>query len=97
MSSGYDEFVARVEQNTMHETIYTDSEGRPIVVIDMGDLFSYFELKKQWGWEMNETVECSYRAGNISVIKYAESPSTNPRADIENAIKFLQALLKMEQ
>ncbi len=45
---------------------------------------------------MNETVECSYRAGNISVIKYAESPSTNPGADIENAIKFLQVLLKME-
>jgi hypothetical protein len=47
---------------------------------------------------MNETVECSYRAGNISVIKYAlsESPSDNPRADIENAIKFLQVLLKME-
>jgi hypothetical protein len=43
---------------------------------------------------MNETVECSYRAGNISVIKYAESPSTNPRADIENAIKFLQVLLE---
>jgi len=48
---------------------------------------------------MNETVECSYRAGNISVIKYApsESPSDNPKADIENAIKFLQVLLKMEQ
>jgi hypothetical protein len=49
MSSGYDEFVARVEQNTMHETIYTDSEGRTIVVIDMLDLFSQFALKKQGG------------------------------------------------
>jgi hypothetical protein len=49
MSSGYDEFVARVEQNTMHETIYTDSEGRTIVVIVMEDLFNHFELKKQGG------------------------------------------------
>jgi hypothetical protein len=47
MSSGYDEFVATVEQNTMHETIYTDSEGRTIVVIDMEDLFSHFELKSK--------------------------------------------------
>jgi hypothetical protein len=47
---------------------------------------------------MNE-IECSYRAGSVVVTKYAlsESPSDNPRADIENAIKFLQALLKMEQ
>jgi hypothetical protein len=47
MSSRYDEFVARVEQNTMHETIYTDSEGRTIVVIVMEDLFSHFELKSK--------------------------------------------------
>ena len=47
MSSRYDEFVARVEQNTMHETIYTDSEGRTIVVIDMEDLFNHFELKER--------------------------------------------------
>ncbi len=48
---------------------------------------------------MNETIECSYRAGSVVVTKYAlsECPSANPRADIENAIKFLQALLKMEQ
>jgi hypothetical protein len=48
---------------------------------------------------MNETIECSYRAGSVVVTKYAtsESPSTNSKADIENAIKFLQALLKMEQ
>ena len=47
---------------------------------------------------MNE-IECSYRAGSVVVTKYAlsESPSDNPRADIKNAIKFLQALLKMEQ
>jgi hypothetical protein len=47
---------------------------------------------------MNE-IECSYRAGSVVVTKYAlsESPSDNPKADIENAIKFLQALLKMEQ
>jgi hypothetical protein len=31
----------------MHETIYTDSEGRTIVVIVMEDLFSYFELKER--------------------------------------------------
>jgi hypothetical protein len=49
MSSGYDEFVARVERNTMHETIYTDSEGRTIVIIVMKDLFNHFELKKQGG------------------------------------------------
>jgi hypothetical protein len=47
MSSRYDEFVARVEQNTMHETIYTDSEGRTIVVIVMEDLFNHFELKER--------------------------------------------------
>lgn len=41
-------------------------------------------------------IECSYRAGNISVIKYAECPSTNHRVDIENAIKFLQVLLQIE-
>ena len=47
---------------------------------------------------MNETIECSYRTGSVTVIKYAlsECPSANPRADIENAIKFLQVLLKME-
>lgn len=45
MSSGYDEFVARVKQNILHETIYTDSEGRTIVVIVMEDLFSQFSLK----------------------------------------------------
>jgi hypothetical protein len=46
---------------------------------------------------MNE-IECSYRAGSVVVTKYApsESPSDNPRADIENAIKFLQVLLKIE-
>lgn len=41
-------------------------------------------------------IECSYRAGNICVTKYAECPSTNHRADIENAIKFLQVLLQVE-
>jgi hypothetical protein len=41
-------------------------------------------------------IECSYRAGNVAVTKYA-GQSANPRADIENAIKFLKALLKMEQ
>jgi hypothetical protein len=48
---------------------------------------------------MNETIECSYRAGSVAVTKYAlsECPSANTKADIENAIKFLQALLKMEQ
>jgi hypothetical protein len=41
-------------------------------------------------------IECSYRAGNVAVTKYA-GQSANPRADIENAIRFLQALLKMEK
>jgi hypothetical protein len=66
MSSGYDEFVARVEQNTLHETIYTDSEGRTIVVIDMEDLFSYFELKKQWGWEMKAEEILAKAAGHLA-------------------------------
>lgn len=45
---------------------------------------------------MNETIECSYRAGSVVVTKYAtsECPSTNSKADIENAIKFLQVLLE---
>jgi len=47
----YDEFVAKVEQNTMHETIYTDSEGRTIVVIVMEDLFNHFEFRKHGGGE----------------------------------------------
>jgi len=39
-------------------------------------------------------IECSYRSGCVTVTKYAAS--TNPRADIENAIKFLQALQQVE-
>jgi phosphatidylserine decarboxylase len=39
-------------------------------------------------------IECSYRSGNISVIKYAGGVSS--KIDIENAIKFLQVLLQAE-
>ena len=39
-------------------------------------------------------IECSYRSGSVVVTKYAAS--TNHRADIENAIKFLQALQQVE-
>lgn len=41
-------------------------------------------------------IKCSYRSGNISVIKYAGGVSSNHRADIENAIKFLHVLLQAE-
>lgn len=39
-------------------------------------------------------IECSYRSGCVTVTKYAAS--TNPRADLENAIKFLTVLLQVE-
>ena len=39
-------------------------------------------------------IECSYRSGCVVVTKHAGGVS--PKADIENAIKFLQALLQME-
>jgi len=36
----YQEFVQRVQHN-MHETIYEDSEGRSILVIDLLDAFAF--------------------------------------------------------
>jgi len=39
-------------------------------------------------------IECSYRSGSVVVTKHAGGVS--PKADIKNAIKFLQALLQME-
>lgn len=39
-------------------------------------------------------IECSYRSGSVVVTKYAAS--TNHRADIEKAIRFLQILLELE-
>jgi hypothetical protein len=51
MSSGYDEFVAKVTEKILCEIVYEDSEGRTIVVIDMLDLFSQFALKERGGGE----------------------------------------------
>ena len=65
MSSKYDEFVARVKQNTMHETIYTDSEGRTIVVIVMEDLFSHFSLKERGG--ESKPTEAAYGMAPLKV------------------------------
>lgn len=39
-------------------------------------------------------IDCSYRSGCVTVTKYAASTSST--TDIKNAIKFLQALLQME-
>ena len=39
-------------------------------------------------------IECSYRSGCVTVTKHAGGVS--PKADIKNAIKFLQALLQIE-
>jgi hypothetical protein len=36
----YQEFVQRVQHN-MHETIYEDSEGRSILIIDLLDAFAF--------------------------------------------------------
>ena len=45
----YDEFVKQVTNNFMHEAIYKDSEGRPILVIQLLDAYYMMgKLPREW-------------------------------------------------
>ena len=53
----YQEFVQRV-QHSMHETIYEDSEGRSILVIDLLDAFALAnKFIEDKGAEMQAKIE----------------------------------------
>ena len=53
----YQEFVERV-QHSMHETIYEDSEGRSILVIDLLDAFALAnKFIEDKGAEMQAKIE----------------------------------------
>jgi hypothetical protein len=56
----YQEFVERV-QHSMHETIYEDSEGRSILVIDLLDAFALAnKFIDDKGAEMQAKIETLY-------------------------------------
>ena len=59
----YDEFREKV-RNAMHETIYTDSDGREILVIKVLEAYSLLTPKRPWvgltDKELNECVETPY-------------------------------------
>jgi regulator of RNase E activity RraB len=62
----YQEFVERV-QHSMHETIYEDSEGRSILIIDLLDAFGLanklIEAKREWVNLTTEEIGEIYRVG----------------------------------
>jgi regulator of RNase E activity RraB len=62
----YQEFVQRVQQS-MHETIYEDSEGRSILIIDLLDAFGLasklIEAKHEWVNLTSEEIGEIYRVG----------------------------------
>ena len=47
----YEDFVSHVEQNCCYETIYTDSEGRQILVIRLLDAYGMVNKAPQRGWQ----------------------------------------------
>lgn len=49
MNTNYEAFTKFLEQECMHETIYTDSEGRRILVIRLLDAFT---MAHCWGVRM---------------------------------------------
>jgi hypothetical protein len=56
----YQEFVERV-QHSMHETIYEDSEGRSILIIDLLDAFALAnKFIDDKGAEMQAKIETLY-------------------------------------
>ena len=62
----YQEFVQLV-QHSMHETIYEDSEGRSILIIDLLDAFGLanklIEAKREWVNLTTEEIGEIYRVG----------------------------------
>ena len=62
----YQEFVQLVQHN-MHETIYEDSEGRSILIIDLLDAFGLanklIEAKREWVNLTSEEIGEIYRVG----------------------------------
>ena len=61
----YQEFVQLVQHN-MHETIYEDSEGRSILIIDLLDAFAMankLSEKRTWVNLTNEEIGEIYRVG----------------------------------
>ena len=54
----YDEFVEQIKNNFIHETIYRDSDGHPILVIRLVD--AYYMLSKMPKREWVELTEDEY-------------------------------------
>jgi regulator of RNase E activity RraB len=63
----YQEFVERV-QHSMHETIYEDSEGRSILVIDLLDAFALAnKFIDDKGAEMQAKIETIHAMYELAV------------------------------
>jgi len=63
----YQEFVERV-QHSMHETIYEDSEGRSILVIDLLDAFGLAnKFIEDKGAEMQAKIETLHAMYELAV------------------------------
>ena len=63
----YQEFVGRV-QHSMHETIYEDSEGRSILVIDLLDAFALAnKFIEDKGAEMQAKIETLHAMYEVAV------------------------------
>jgi hypothetical protein len=56
----YGEFLEDVSSKCLHETIYTDSEGHPILVIRLLDAYGMVnKLQRSWlGLTHQETKDC---------------------------------------
>jgi hypothetical protein len=84
----YQEFVERV-QHSMHETIYEDSEGRSILIIDLLDAFGLanklIEAKRTWVGLTDEERNKLWR----DVIKWGD-----PSHDDVDLMKAIEAKLK---
>lgn len=76
----YDEFRDKV-RNAMHETIYTDSDGREILVIKVLEAYSLLTPKRPWIGLTDEQREAC-----------TQSPFTEDNyQDIEDKLRELNA------
>jgi len=78
----YQEFVERV-QHSMHETIYEDSEGRSILVIDLLDAFALAnKFIDDKGAEMHAKIETIHAMYEVAV-KQRDYLMDQQRAQVE--------------